>query len=166
MGLEDIDYNCPPHGKLFDHFQMTQAQAPPPRATTMLAPDIPMAANPFTNAFAAIMMGMAGLTQPPIGGFTNPPPTKKDGVEDSCDTSITYPVIDTFLHQIMNEHPNRNLEGLAEQLMAQDFYCIDELQDEDETFFWVEPYTLSQGNAKFVFRKLRDAVWQAKEVAR
>jgi len=164
MGLKDVDYNHPPCGKLFDNLQMTQAQAPPPRVMTMLAPDIPMAANPLSIVFAAMMMGMAGMVQPLIGSFTNPPPTKKDGVEDSCDTSITYLVIDTFLHQITNKHPNWNLEELAEQLMAQDFYCIDELQDEDEMFFWEGPYTLSQ--VKFVVRKLRDVVRQAREVAK
>ena len=157
MGLKDVDYNHSPCGKLFDNLHMTQAQAPPPRVMTMLAPDIPMAANPLENVFSAMMVGMAGMVQPLIGGFTNPPPTKRDGVEDSCDTSITYPTIDTFLHHITNEHPNWNLEGLAEQLMAQDFYCKDELQDEVEMFFGAEPYTLSQGNAKFVVRKLRDA---------
>jgi len=88
------------------------------------------------------------------------------GAEDSGDTRITYPGIDTFLRQITLEHPKRNLEGLAEKLMAQDFYCIDELQDEDDAFFQAEPYSLSQGNVKFIVRTLRDAVRQAREAVK
>src|SRR6266481_5269579 len=59
MGLEDVDYDRPPRGKLFDDFHMTRTQVPPSRVTT-LSPDIPMVANPIANAFTAMMMGMAG----------------------------------------------------------------------------------------------------------
>ncbi len=152
--------------KLFDDFHTTRTQAPPSRVT-MLVPDIPMVANLLANAFTAMMMGMAGMVQLQIpGGFVHPPPALQGGEEDSSDTRITYLRIDTFLHQITIEHPKQNLEGLVEKFMAQDFYCINELQDKDNTFFQAEPYSLSQGNAKFIVRTLKDAVQQAREAVK
>ena len=47
---------------------------------------------------------------------------------------------------------------LAVNLLAQDFFCIDKLQHEGEAFFQAEPYTLSQGDAKFIVQKLQKAV--------
>ena len=66
----------------------------------------------------------------------------------------------------MDKHPNWNFEGLAENLLAQDFFCIDKLQHEGEAFFQAEPYTLSQGNAKFIVQKLQKAVQRAKAAAK
>ena len=62
----------------------------------------------------------------------------------------------------MDKHPNRNFEGLAENLLAQDFFCIDELQHEGEAVFQAEPYALSQGNVKFIVQKCQNSVLKGK----
>ena len=66
----------------------------------------------------------------------------------------------------MDKHPNQNFEGLAENLLAQDFFCIDEVQHKGEAFFQAEPYALSQGNVKFIVQKLQKAVRGAKAAAK
>ena len=172
MGLEDVDYDRPPRGGLFDDFQMNRT-----REVRAATPAVTPAVNLYNNANNAfVAMTMAGLAQLQFpGGSMHLPLASKDVAEGrgdascitaSSSTSIEYPMIDSFLRELMDKHPNRNFEGLAENMLAQDFFCIDELQHKGEAFFQEEPYALSQGNAKFIVQKLQKAVRRAKAAAK
>ena len=59
MGLEDVDYDRPPRGSLFDDFQTNRTHE-----ACVATPAVTPAVNPYNNAnnaFAAMIM--AGLAQ-------------------------------------------------------------------------------------------------------
>jgi hypothetical protein len=123
---------------------------------------------PFANMFANVAAFMAGMgassTYPPA-----PPQMAKvsqgsiapENVEIRC----TYPEIPAFFDHLTKEYPQRILIGIAELLTGQDFFCIDELEDETEEFFKGGPYYMTAGNAKFLIKKIKEGVEKARRVA-
>jgi hypothetical protein len=112
---------------------------------------------------AAMMNMLATLTAmqamnngPKIAGAMDAP--LDNSAPENIAINCTYPEVEEFFAKLASEHPRRNLADLGFQLATQDFFCIDELADEKEEFFQKEPYCLSQGNAKFVVRQVREAI--------
>ncbi|KAF8580383.1 hypothetical protein K439DRAFT_1619845 [Ramaria rubella] len=151
-----VTYDKPPPCKIFDEFHARQAECTTP-AVAPAAPNLDPA-NP-RNTFAAMMMGLVGMA-----GIVQQNKAPSFATENPMDTSldIEYPSILEFFDELVQKYPMRNFIGIAEKLTAQDFYCIDEISGKTQQFFEAEPYGLSQGNARFLVRKLKHAVERAK----
>ena len=126
---------------------------------------IPMQAFMGTNPLLSAIAMMAGLSS------TNaiiPPALPVQPIVQPQDITIqcTYPEIEVFFQQLMVDNPRRNFMDLSKKLTDVDFFCIDEIADEPESFFKGEPYGLSVGNAKFVVKSIKEAVERVKEEAR
>lgn len=144
---------------MFDEFYTKHHE--PATAATPMNPMVQQGQNPLLNALAAVLM--AGLPTTMALPTTVPaaPLVEPASVMIKCD----YPDIVEFFVKLAEENPRRNLNHIGETLSAQDFFCIDEIVDEDERFYQEAPYSLSPGNAKFVVKSIRDAVEAARRQA-
>jgi hypothetical protein len=120
-------------------------------------PMAPQFQAPLLNALA-----MALLSSLPVTSASPKTDIEPANVAVICE----YPEVGDFFSKLAEENPQRNLDNIGEKLANQDFFCIDEIADEDEIFYQTSPYSLSQGNAKFVVKSVREAVEAAKRCAR
>ncbi|KAF8522429.1 hypothetical protein BU17DRAFT_86991 [Hysterangium stoloniferum] len=127
----------------------------------------------MTNAtapFAAMMMGMAlgfasMMHAPPVAQA--PTVLSTATVANSSNSGgllnmsfdIDYPEMEVFFQELMECHPqHRGLDGIAANLVAKDFLCIDEIAGMSESWFKGPPCSLSEGNANFVSKAVKKAV--------
>jgi hypothetical protein len=117
----------------------------------------------IVQAMTAMMMGMAGL----VGGNgeKSQPQVVPQTPGAEISIAIDYPSIEEFFLQLAAANPRHSFNNLANQLLERNFYTIDEIAQENEAFFEAPPYSLSQGNARFIIRSLRDQVRWVKKTA-
>jgi hypothetical protein len=113
--------------------------------------------NPLVNALAAVL----------LAGFPMPSATPMTDIEPAnVPITCKYPEVSDFFSKLAEDNPRRNLDNLGEKLTEQDFFCINEIADEEKKFYQASPYCLSQGNVKFVTRSVREAIKVAKRCTR
>lgn len=95
---------------------------------------------------------------PPFTPAVTPPTSNVQLAPSAANTTINFPEITTFLQRLADEDPRRHFDGLGEKLAAKKYFHIDELEDENATFFQEEPYYLLEGDAKFLVRRLRTTI--------
>ncbi|KAF8521646.1 hypothetical protein JB92DRAFT_2827771 [Gautieria morchelliformis] len=169
MGIDGVSHTNPPRSELFAEFHMHK---PDPEShpgvtqpTQAIAPAIPAIPAPTADmavvqAMTAMMMGMAGLVGANGGKAQQVVPQTPSA---DLSLAIDYPGIEEFFLQLAAANPRRNFNNLTNQLLEWDFYTIDELAQENEAFSEAPPYSLSQGNARFVVRSVRDQVRRVKK---
>jgi hypothetical protein len=135
------------------------------------------AANPMlammmgSMAAFATMFQQGGIGQHMFGGLPQPQGTFGANTVDASRSEaadIVYPEILEYFEKLMADNPRCHdaLEGLAQLLVSDDYFCIDEIASEEVEWFMAEPYKLTSGTAKFVVRMVREAMEQAQREAK
>ncbi|KAF8529295.1 hypothetical protein BU17DRAFT_60981 [Hysterangium stoloniferum] len=144
----------------FEDFHTTRAECLSKTASvpTLATGPCPMDMTNATAPFAAMMMGMASkfasmMHAPPVAQAPTVLSTatvansSNGGGLSNMSFDIDYP-----------EMEHRGLDGIAANLVAKDFLCIDEIAGMSESWFEGPPCSLSEGNANFVSKAVKKAV--------
>jgi hypothetical protein len=155
-----VNYKNPPWSTAFKEFYPLHNEVHPigqlpvaPRNPISMDPMVPQFQAPLLNALA-----MALLSSLPVTSVSPKTDIEPANVAVIC----KYPEVGNFFAKLAEENPWRNLDNIGEKPANQDFFCIDEITYEDEIFYQMCPYSLSQGNTKFVVKSIREAVEAAK----
>ncbi|KAF8515254.1 hypothetical protein BU17DRAFT_68032 [Hysterangium stoloniferum] len=170
-----VTLDIPPDTGAFEDFHATRAEhlAKTASVPTLATGPCPMDMTNTTAPFAAMMMGMASgfasmMHAPPVAQA--PTVLSTATVANSSNSGgllnmsfdIDYPEMEVFFQELMEHHPQCcGLDGIAANLVAKDFLCIDEIAGMSESRFEGPLCSLSEGNANFVSKAVKKAVNQA-----
>ncbi|KAF8529547.1 hypothetical protein BU17DRAFT_60344 [Hysterangium stoloniferum] len=145
--------DIPPDTGAFEDFHATRAEhlAKTASVPTLATGPCPMDITNATAPFAAMMMGMAlgfasMMHAPPVAQAPTVLSTatvansSNSGGLSNMSFDIDYPEMEVFFQELMECHPScRGLDGIAANLVAKDFLCIDEIAGMSESYTRVPP---------------------------
>ncbi|KAF8512605.1 hypothetical protein BU17DRAFT_69152 [Hysterangium stoloniferum] len=154
-----VTLDIPPDTGAFEDFHATRAERLSKTASvpTLATGPCPMDMTNATAPFADMMMGMASgfasmMHAPPVAQAPTVLSTatvansSNSGGLSNMSFDIDYPEME---------------DGIAANLVAKDFLCIDEIAGMSESWYEGPPCSLSEGNANFVSKAVKKAVNRA-----
>ncbi|KAF8078348.1 hypothetical protein FPV67DRAFT_1663100 [Lyophyllum atratum] len=162
MGTHGVTLSTPPKSELFVEFQGPQAPIAAPAAPATPVPNPAHFMNPY------FMTPPPWFMPPYTATPTAAPPQPQSAIPSSDPVddgeANPYPEISTFILQLHERQPRRNLDIVADSFELHDFYHIDEI-----TGFSVDElqqdYNLSKGNATFLLDAVEKEIKKVKRAS-